>query len=119
MKRYASHFLFLPGYGYLKRYVVEMDEERHVTRIFPLTEEVEDTEWLPGVIALLPAGNVTSPDWLETGNGASPFEEERSLLTTPPPGIGEGIARLLPWLFSPFDFTLMQPVAGTRRRLLR
>ena len=23
MKRYASHFLFLPGHGYLKQYVVE------------------------------------------------------------------------------------------------
>ena len=53
MKRYASHFLFLPGHGYLKQYVVEIGEGQCVSRIFPLTEEVENTEWLPGVIALL------------------------------------------------------------------
>ena len=48
MKRYASHFLFLPGHGYLKQYVVEIGEGQCVSRIFPLTEEVENTEWLPG-----------------------------------------------------------------------
>lgn len=47
MKRYASHFLFLPGHGYLKQYVVEIGEGQCVSRIFPLTEEVENTEWLP------------------------------------------------------------------------
>ena len=31
---------------------------------------------------------------------------------------GEGEA-LFPYLFYPFDFTSMQPVAGTRHRLLR
>ena len=45
MKRYASHFLFLPGHGYLKQYVVEIGEGQCVSRIFPLTEEVENTEW--------------------------------------------------------------------------
>ena len=53
MKRYASHFLFLTGHGYLIQYVVEIGEGQCVSRIFPLTEEVENTEWLPGVIALL------------------------------------------------------------------
>ena len=43
MKRYASHFLFLPGHGYLKQYVVEIGEGQCVSRIFPLTEEVENT----------------------------------------------------------------------------
>ena len=56
MKRYASHFLFLPEYGYLRRQVVET-EEGTIVRIFPLTEEVENTEWLPGVILLLPAAD--------------------------------------------------------------
>ena len=36
MKRYASHFLFLPGHGYLKQYVVEIGEGQCVSRIFPL-----------------------------------------------------------------------------------
>ena len=26
MKRFASHYLFLPGYGYLKQYVVEVEQ---------------------------------------------------------------------------------------------
>lgn len=52
MKRFASHFLFLPAYGYLKQYAVET-EEGSVVRIFPLTEEIENVEWLPGAIVLL------------------------------------------------------------------
>ena len=31
MKRYASHFLFLPGHGYLKQYVVEIGEGQCVS----------------------------------------------------------------------------------------
>ena len=77
MKRFASHYLFLPGYGYLKQYVVEVDQG-YAVRIFPLKEEVEDVEWLPGVIALFPEG----PD-------------------------GE----LASYLYYPFDFNAMQPVA--------
>lgn len=51
MKRYASHYLFHPERGYLKQYAIEV-EEGHVARIFPLSEEIEGTEWLPGVIVL-------------------------------------------------------------------
>lgn len=36
MKRFASHFLFLPAYGYLKQYAIET-EEGMVVRLFPLT----------------------------------------------------------------------------------
>ena len=52
MKRFASHFLFLPAYGYLKQYAIET-EEGIVVRLFPLTEEIENVEWLPGAIVLL------------------------------------------------------------------
>lgn len=51
MKRYASHFLFLPEQGYLKQYMVEV-ENGLVVNMFPLTEEVENVEWLPGAIFL-------------------------------------------------------------------
>ena len=51
MKRYASHFIFIPGYGYLKQYVVEVEKGCAVS-VFPLTEEIEGVEWFPGVIAL-------------------------------------------------------------------
>lgn len=52
IKRFASHFIFLPGHGYLKQYVVGV-EEGQVLSAFPLTEEIEGVEWFPGVIALL------------------------------------------------------------------
>ena len=51
IKRFASHFIFLPGHGYLKQYVVGV-EEGQVLSAFPLTEEIEGVEWFPGVIAL-------------------------------------------------------------------
>lgn len=107
MKRFASHFLFLPGYGYLKQYAIEMEEEC-VTRIFPLTEEVENTEWLPGVIALL--RNTQSP---------FTFNDNQQQITAVPQSIEEELPSLIPYLFSPFDFTTMQPAAETRHRQLR
>ena len=51
MKRFASHYLFVPESGFLKQYEVELEEER-VVRFFPLTEEIESVEWMPGVIVL-------------------------------------------------------------------
>lgn len=106
MKRYASHFLFLPGYGYLKQYAIEMEGEC-VTQIFPLTEEVENTEWLPGVIALL-----RHPE--------SPLTfDNKQQITAVPQSIEEELPSLIPYLFSPFNFTTMQPAAGTRHRQLR
>ena len=89
MKRYASHFLFLPGHGYLKQYVVEIGEGQCVSRIFPLTEEVENTEWLPGVIALLTEAKTDYPH----------FDKCRNILTAIPPGIEEELPCLIPWLF--------------------
>lgn len=108
MKRYASHLLFLPRYGYLERYAVEM-KEGIVIRLFPLTEEVENTEWLPGVIALLSAEDADAPG----------FEQHRERLKEVPADTEERLPLLTAFLFSPFDFTTMRPGAGTRRRQLR
>src|SRR3712207_2036697 len=104
MKRYASHFLFFPGYGCLSRYVVET-YEGHVACIFPLTEEVEDTEWLPGIIALLPDKDSDIPDFDKCGHK----------LTTIPTDIEEKLSSLTAFLFFPFDFTTMRPCAETQR----
>ena len=82
MKRYASHFLFLPGMAIWKQYVVEIGEGQCVSRIFPLTEEVENTEWLPGVIALLTEGETDYPH----------FDTCCNILTAIPPVIEEEIA---------------------------
>ena len=53
MKRFAAHYLFLPEVGFLKQQVVEVSPEGVVLNFFPLTEEIESVEWLPGVIVLL------------------------------------------------------------------
>ncbi|WP_304696605.1 hypothetical protein [uncultured Bacteroides sp.] len=115
MKRYASHFLFLPGHGCLKQYVVEMGEGQGASRVFPLTEEVENTEWLPGVIVLLPFEEAH----LGQETVGLSFDKCHNILTAVPPGIEEKLPYLVPWLFSPFDFTTMQPGAGTQRKLLQ
>lgn len=108
MKRYASHFLFFPGYGCLNRHVVEMCEG-HVVRIFPLTEEIENTEWLPGIIALLSGKDSDLPDFDKCGNK----------LTTVPADITEKLPFLTAFLFSPFDFTMMRPCVETQRKPLQ
>ena len=78
MKRFASHFLFLPAYGYLKQYAIET-EEGIVVRLFPLTEEIENVEWLPGAIVLLTQNELKEPDTIFSLTNAS-----RNLLITPP-----------------------------------
>lgn len=95
MKRYASHFLFLPGHGCLKQYVVEMDEGQGASRVFPLTEEVENTEWLPGVIVLLPFEEAH----LGQETVGLSFDKCHNILTAVPPGIEEELPYLVPWLF--------------------
>ena len=52
MKRYASHYLLTPEGTALKQQVVVVDGQ--AVGYFALTEEVEDVEWRPGVIALEP-----------------------------------------------------------------
>lgn len=49
MRRYASHYLYVPGLGYLKNRVVEV-EEGHMVRHLPLEGEEAGTAWLPGVL---------------------------------------------------------------------
>ena len=135
MKRFASHFLFLPAYGgYLKQYAVETEEGR-VVRIFPITEELENVEWLPGAIVLLTQETLKELDI--TSSPKSDFQNcskmpaefyynsvrillkfSQNLLKTPPPFI-DGNRELFPVYFSDFDITTMLPVAGTRHRLLR
>ncbi len=114
IKRFASHFIFLPGYGYLKQYVVGV-EERRVVSAFPLTEEIEGVEWFPGVIALLDNKEDISEGYSGIFQKSSEVLQELPEVfckETFPSGISA-------YLFYPFDFITMQPVVGTRHRLLR
>ena len=128
MKRFASHYLLIPGVGFVKQQVVEISDEGVAQNIFPLNEEVESVEWLPGLIVLLSvhqmeeirntgmvvknipvfqqnlpvlivASSCTLNDFLDTSRNSGEV--------------------LFPYLFYPFDFTSMRPVDGTRHRLLR
>lgn len=119
MKRYASHFLFLPGYGYLRQFAVETRKGRAV-RIFPLSEEMENTEWLPGVILLL------NEDIRQDITSYESYFNTTHILPSVPESLSHNLedgkerpVSFIPYLLFPFDFTMMQPVAGTRHRQLR
>ena len=123
MKRFASHYLFMPDVGFIKQQVVEITDEGVVRDTFPLTEEIES-----GVIVLLPA------DQLEEIKNTGMILKNIPVFQINPSNILNQSSRcfeeslkelkekgevLFPVLFYPFDFISMQPVDGTRHRLLR
>ena len=128
MKRFASHYLLIPAVGYMKQQVVEITDEGVVRGVFSLTEEIESVEWMPGVIVLLsesqmeeiknigmilkniPVFQINPSNILNQSSRC--FEESLKELK-------EKGEVLFPVLFYPFDFISMQPVDGTRHRLLR
>ena len=52
MKRFSSHYIITTNLEYLKQHVIELNDSGEVINIFPLTEELESIEWLPGAIEL-------------------------------------------------------------------
>lgn len=108
MIRYAAHYLFLPGRGFLRHYVVQMREGR-IEALFPLSRESENTEWHPGVIALVDGGV----------DVASLSFAAKDVLADVPVAVLSRLSQLVPVLWFPFDFTKMEPAAGTRHILLR
>lgn len=108
MIRYAAHYVYLPDYGFLKQHVVEIREGR-ISALFPLSSEIENTEWQPGVIAI-----VASEE-----DARSLSFRKKNLLDKVPADVAGRLADWVSVLLFPFDFTAMVPVAGTRHRLLR
>lgn len=49
MRRYSAHYIEVPGQGFLKKQVIEV-EDGQMVRVFPLVGEPASTEWLPGVL---------------------------------------------------------------------
>jgi hypothetical protein len=121
LKRYASHYLMLPGIGYLKRQVVELSERGTVERIFPLEGELESVEWLPGVIALLPEpGDSTPPDDSLVFSLATINQDDITACVNQWWKLVERVGtNFVACLYAPFDFTAMQPVGEIQRKLLR
>ena len=62
MKRFAAHYLLLPDVGFIRQQVVEIADEGYARDIFPLTEEIESVEWMPGLIALLPDNEIKNTE---------------------------------------------------------
>ena len=62
MKRFAAHYLLLPDVGFIRQQVVEIADEGYVRDVFPLTEEIESVEWMPGLIALLPVNEIKNTE---------------------------------------------------------
>ena len=127
MKRFASHYLLIPAVGYMKQQVVEITDEGVVRDTFPLTEEIESVEWMPGVIVLLPADQLEEikntgmilkniPFQINLPSVSNQSSQCFNEYLQEAEKKGEA---LFPYLFYPFDFTSMQPVDGTRHRLLR
>ena len=125
MKRFASHYLLIPAVGYMKQQVVEITDEGVVRGVYPLTEEIESVEWMPGLIALFPGSEIKNTGMFEKNIPVFQFNlpvvsDQTSSCPKEFLAVSEERGEVLfPYLFYPFDFTSMQPVAGTRHRLLR
>ena len=128
MKRFASHYLFMPDVGFMKQQVVEITDEGVVRGVFPLTEEIESVEWMPGVIVLLSESQME--EIKNTGmilknipvfqiNPSNILNQSSRCFEESLKELKEKGEVLFPVLFYPFDFISMQPVDGTRHRLLR
>ncbi|WP_160111087.1 hypothetical protein [Dysgonomonas sp. Marseille-P4361] len=48
--RYFSHYVYIEPDILLKNYIVEMDEEHHITDVFPFEKEIERTEFYSGIL---------------------------------------------------------------------
>ncbi|MCI7069577.1 MAG: hypothetical protein MR982_01120 [Bacteroides pyogenes] len=143
MKHFASHYLYLPGTGFLKQQVITVSDEGFVEAIAPLTHEVESVEWIPGVIALFSTEQLEALKKNTAGfeKNTAGFEKKAAGFEKKAAGFAhnhqdgceqssrhfqatikalkEESIFLYPCVFYPFDFTSMQPVAGTRHKLLR
>ena len=118
----------MPDVGFIKQQVVEITDEGVVRDTFPLTEEIESVEWMPGVIVLLPADQLE--EIKNTGmilknipvfqiNTSNILNQSSRCFEESLKELKEKGEVLFPVLFYPFDFISMQPVDGTRHRLLR
>ena len=127
MKRFAAHYLLLPDVGFIRQQVVEIADEGYARDIFPLTEEIESVEWMPGLIALLPDNEIKNTEMFEKNipvfqinlPSASVSHQSSQCFNEYLQEAEKKGEALFPYLFYPFDFTSMQPVDGTRHRLLR
>ena len=109
MKRFAAHYLFVPGSGFLKQYAIEI-EGGYICHIFPCSEEIESVEWFPGVILLTPQEESDINTLFNFTN------IEKQSIYIPKVTID---MKWRAYLLYPFNFVTMQPVAETLHRQLQ
>ena len=109
MKRFAAHYLFVPGSGFLKQYAIEI-EGGYICHIFPFSEEIESVEWFPGVILLTPQEESDINTLFNFTN------IEKQSIYIPKVTID---MKWRAYLLYPFNFVTMQPVAETLLRQLQ
>lgn len=113
IRRYAAQFLYVSGVGFIRRQVVELENDV-VVRISPLLCELENTEWLTGILALLPP----FAEWGEN-EGWSAGDSLAPVVETLPEDWHDRVVALKLYWLSPFNLTARKPVSGTRRKLLQ
>ncbi len=114
MKRFAAHYLYIPGKGFYKQFVVEIREET-VQLAYPLEEELGNVSWYSGVILLAPLSDEKTIR-LSDIEFDTALPADRSDLIIP---IDLSSLKYAAYLLTPFDFSAMRPVAETQRILLR
>lgn len=79
VKKYACHRVYDAPCHYLSQSVVSIDEKGEVVDCRPLSQETAFTEWIGGVIVLLPQSAITFPvdfktlcQYMTTGNKSFP-----------------------------------------------
>lgn len=124
MKRYAAQYLFVAGQGYLKMMVAEV-RDGYVVSLFSLKEEVENTEWLPGVLLLIPDGGDRQDvrdDEMEWQTGDGNMNRCRALYVNKPFATSTDIlashSRVRLFSCPAFSFGTMLPCVGIRHRRL-
>ena len=110
MKRFASHYLLIPAVGYMKQQVVEITDEGVVRGVLLSESQMEEIKNTGMILKNIPVFQINLPS--VSNQSSQCFNEYLQEAEKK----GEA---LFPYLFYPFDFTSMQPVDGTRHRLLR
>ena len=109
MKRFAAHYLFVPGSGFLKQYAIEI-EGGYICHIFPFSEEIESVECFPGVILM----NTQYESDINTFFIFNNIVKESIYI----PKVTIDM-KWRAYLLYPFNFVTMQPVAETLHRQLQ
>lgn len=127
MKRFASHYLYLTDYGFLKQYIVEINDEGYVSKISLLEEEIESIVWSPGIIILIHPSlwkderHKEIDDDEEKKRIHSFFESRITEVKQELPDLYQGNIERLELIavkLYPFNFIRMQPTPDTSIQML-